>query len=196
MFTEEIADLKDRYADRFQVFHVLSQEEHESPLLSGRIDEVKLKILLELNPPELVDDWFLCGPSGLVEQVRTTLADNGVSKRQIHRELFHTGNAPPMQRSPESASLTSEVSARLDGRTTTFAMPASGSLLDAVLAHRPDAPFACKGGVCGTCRVRLVEGEVEMARNFALDPQDLEAGFRLACQSIPVSRRVVVDFDS
>lgn len=196
MFAEEIADLKDLYPTRFQVFHVLSREEHEAPLLSGRIDATKLQTLLEMNPPELVDDWFLCGPAALVEQCRAELTNRGVGKRQIHTELFHTGDEAPVQRTRESAAQASEVTVRLDGRTTTFPMPPKGSILDAVLAQRPDAPFACKGGVCGTCRVTIVEGEVEMTRNFALDPQDLDAGFRLACQSVPATGRVVIDFDT
>ena len=197
MFTEEIADLKDRYPSRFWIFHVLSREEHEAPLLSGRIDELKLKLLLEINPPDIIDDWFLCGPLGLVEQTRLALSAHQVGKRQIHTELFHTGDEKvPVQRTAESASAASQVSARLDGRTTTFDMPATGSILEAVLAQRPDAPFSCKGGVCGTCRVKLVEGEVEMERNYALDPQDLDAGFRLACQSVPTTPVVVIDFDA
>lgn len=197
MFTDEIADLKDRYPSRFRIFHVLSREEHEAPLLSGRIDATKLKLLLEIHPPDLIDDWFLCGPLGLIEQTRHALDERKVANRQIHTELFHTGDEKvPVQRSVESSSSASQVSARLDGRTTTFDMPASGSILEAVLAQRPDAPFACKGGVCGTCRVKLVEGEVEMERNYALDPVDLDAGFRLACQSVPVTPKVVIDFDA
>lgn len=194
MFADEIADLKDRYVSRVQVLHVLSQEDHGSPLLSGRIDAAKLAALLQLHPPETVHEWFLCGPAGLVDMARTTLTDAGVDRRQIHRELFWSGSSTAAA-SPPVVPGRHVVRARLDGRTTSFAMPATGSVLDALLTHRPEAPYACRGGVCGTCRMRVVEGEVAMADNYALDPQDLDAGFRLACQSVPRSSHLAVDFD-
>jgi ring-1,2-phenylacetyl-CoA epoxidase subunit PaaE len=202
MFLEELADHKDRYPERLQLVHVLSREEREAELLSGRIDAAKLDRLLDtLVPPDEVDEWLLCGPFEMIEQVREQLLARGVTNRQVHLELFHVEDGPVPVRRPSPASGESdadaaEVTVRLDGRTTTFRMPPEGSVLDATLAVRTDAPYACKGGVCGTCRARLVEGEVTMARRYALDDDEVEDGFVLACQSVPVTPKVVLDFDA
>ncbi len=200
MFADDLADLKDAHPTRFQVAHVLSREAHDAELLHGRLDETKLARLLDtLLPPETVDEWLLCGPYALVEQVRCTLTARGVDGRRIHLELFHVdGEQPRIARAPAAdGSLTRcDVTVRLDGRSSTFPMPAQGSVLDAMLAVRTDAPYACKGGVCGTCRARLVEGAVDMSRNFALEPEELAAGFVLACQSVPTTDRLVLDYDA
>src|SRR4051812_13633981 len=202
MFLEELADDKDRYPDRLQLVHVLSREERDAELLTGRIDAAKLdRLLATIVPADDVDQWLLCGPFEMVEQIRGELVARGVPNRRIHLELFHVEGEPLPVRRTSSASGTTdaaaaEVTVRLDGRTTTFRMPPEGSVLDAALAVRSDAPFACKGGVCGTCRARLVEGKVEMARHYALDDDELEEGFVLACQSVPVTPKVVVDFDA
>lgn len=201
MFLEELADLKDRYRQRLQLVHILSREERDVELLSGRIDEPKLDRLLEtLLPPDDVDDWLLCGPFEMVEQVRARLVARGVPPRSVHLELFHVEGEPVPVRARTAGRGTdadsAEVTVRLDGRTTTFRMPAEGSVLDATLAVRADAPYACKGGVCGTCRCRLVEGKVEMARHYALDDDEIDEGFVLACQSVPVTPKVVLDFDA
>jgi ring-1,2-phenylacetyl-CoA epoxidase subunit PaaE len=199
MFLEEIADLKDRYPGRLQVLHVLSRERQDAELLSGRIDAARLDLLLtSVLPVHTVDQWLLCGPFGMVEQARAALAGRGVPASDVHRELFHVaGEAPRPARSRSGPTDPGcRVTVRLDGRETTFAMPDEGSVLDAVLAHRPDAPYACKGGVCGTCRVRVVEGTVRMGRNFALEPDEVAAGFALACQAVPTSERLVVDLDA
>lgn len=200
MFLEELADYKDRYRERLHLVHVLSREPQEAELLHGRIDDAKLKAMLDtLVPPEDVDEWLLCGPYAMVQQVHATLVERGVPKPDIHLELFHVeGEAPRIARRPSSSGddAGSEVTVRLGGRATTFAMPEEGSILDATLAVRNDAPFACKGGVCGTCRCKVVEGEVEMARNYALEDSEIAAGFRLACQSIPTTPKVVLDFDA
>lgn len=195
MFAEEIADLKDRYVDRLQVFHVISSEAHAAPLLSGRIDAERLRLLLQLHPPHEVDEWFVCGPLGLIEVTRATLISHGVSADAIHREVFFTGRPPSRPAGGAARALEGTVTFRLDGRTST-APAGDGSVLDAVLAARPEAPFACRNGVCGTCRVRLVRGEVTMAQNFALEPSDLETGFRLACQSVPRTSELEIDFDA
>lgn len=201
MFLEELADLKDRYPDRLQLVHVLSREERDAELLSGRIDDAKLDTLFDsLIPADVVDEWLLCGPFELVEQVRDRLLARGVPQRRVHLELFHVEGEPAPVR-PRSAggaadADSAEVTVRLDGRTTTFRMPAEGSVLDATLSVRTDAPYACKGGVCGTCRAKLVEGEVTMARHYALDEDELDEGFVLACQSVPVTPKVVLDFDA
>ncbi len=199
MFAEELADLKDRYPTRLQFVHVLSREPQDAELLTGRIDEAKLDRLLEsVVPVDTVDDWLLCGPFELVQQVRATLVERGVPNPAIHLELFHVDGEPPRLARPrgQASDAGCQVTVRLDGRTTTFAMPDEGSVLDATLAVRADAPYACKGGVCGTCRVKVVEGEVDMTRNFALEPEEVAEGFALACQSVPTSDRLVVDFDA
>jgi ring-1,2-phenylacetyl-CoA epoxidase subunit PaaE len=201
MFLEELADLKDRYPDRFRLVHVLSREPQEAELLSGRLDPPRLRRLLELLlPPETVDEWFLCGPFAMVEGAREVLAEAGVGVDHVHTELFHVeGEAPRESASPEEvrAAGSSSVRVTLDGRASTVQVPRTGvRILDAVLAVRADAPYACKGGVCGTCRAKLVTGEVSMARNYALDPEETAAGFVLACQSVPESEDVELDFDA
>lgn len=201
MFLEELEDLKDRYLGRVQLLHVLSREHQEAELLNGRIDEPKLKVLLDsLIPPETIDEWFLCGPAEMIETARAGLLDRGVAPSSIHRELFFTGTVAP-RRSAESAAQvtagTAEVSILLDGRTSTFPLaPDAESILDATLAVRPDAPYACKNGMCGTCRARVVDGTVEMDHNYALEEDELAAGFVLACQAHPTSDRVTLDFDA
>jgi ring-1,2-phenylacetyl-CoA epoxidase subunit PaaE len=201
MFLEELADLKDRYPDRFRLVHVLSREPQEAELLSGRLDPPRLRrILAALVPPETVDEWFLCGPFEMVEGAREVLAEAGVGAEHVHTELFHVeGEAPRVSVTAEEvrAAGTSTVRVTLDGRGSTVQVPRTGErILDAVLAVRADAPYACKGGVCGTCRAKVVTGEVTMARNYALDPEETAAGFVLACQSVPVSEDVELDFDA
>jgi ring-1,2-phenylacetyl-CoA epoxidase subunit PaaE len=201
MFLDELADDKDRYPARLQLVHVLSREERDAELLTGRVDAAKLdRLLATILPPDDVDEWLLCGPFDMVEQVRDELVARGVPNRRIHLELFHVEGEPvPVRRTSSTASSdadAAQVTVRLDGRTTTFRMPPEGSVLDAALAVRSDAPFSCKGGVCGTCRAKLVEGQVTMARRYALDDDEVDEGFVLACQSVPVTPKVVLDFDA
>jgi len=195
MFLEEVADLKDRYPQRFQLVTVLSREEQQAGLPSGRLDQERLTGLLPaLLPVEQVAGWFLCGPMGLVEGAERALRGLGVSRTRIHEEIFHVDAAAPVP-SAVPAPAHSTVTARLDGRGGTWPVQDGESLLDAVLRNRPDAPYACKGGVCGTCRAFLVSGEVRMDRNFALEPEETEAGYVLACQSHPATEKVELDFD-
>lgn len=203
MFLEELADLKDRHPTRFALHHVLSREQRSSPLLSGRIDETKLRGILDaLILPETVDEWFLCGPLELVQLCRTTLEDVGVDRAHVRYELFTTGE-PGEERDPARAIVvrsdepTVSIEFRLDGQTAIVESPVSAreSILDAALRTRPDVPFACAGGVCGTCRARLVEGSVTMTENYALEPDELERGYVLTCQSHPTSDSVRVDYD-
>jgi ring-1,2-phenylacetyl-CoA epoxidase subunit PaaE len=201
MFADELADLKDTYPTRLHLVHVLSREPQEAELLSGRIDPPRLRRLFAaLVPPGTVDEWFLCGPFAMVESAREVLVEEGVDPAHVHTELFHVeGEAPRESVTPEQvrAAGTSTVVVTLDGRATTVEVPRTGQrVLDAVLGVRADAPYACKGGVCGTCRAKLVSGEVSMARNYALDPEEVAAGFVLACQSVPVSDDVELDFDA
>ncbi|MFJ9117643.1 2Fe-2S iron-sulfur cluster-binding protein [Streptomyces sp. NPDC102394] len=195
MFLEEVADLKDRYPDRLQLVTVLSREEQQAGLPSGRLDQERLTGLLPaLLPLGQVAGWFLCGPYGLVQEAERTLRALDVPRARIHEEIFHVDTAAPAA-VPVAAPAHSSVSARLDGRGGTWPVREGESLLETVLRNRPDAPYACKGGVCGTCRAFLVSGEVRMDRNFALEKEETESGYVLACQSHPVTEKVELDFD-
>jgi ring-1,2-phenylacetyl-CoA epoxidase subunit PaaE len=198
MFAEELADLKDRYPSRLQVVHVLSREPREAELLSGRLDADRLSRLLDsLVPADTVDEWFLCGPYGVVQAARAVLADRGVPAQAVHFELFHTSGAPPAAPAPPAGGAADcAVTVLLDGRASSLSMGRHERVLDAALRARPELPYACRGGVCSTCRARVVEGTVAMARNFALEPDDVSAGYVLTCQSSPTSDRLVVDYDA
>jgi ring-1,2-phenylacetyl-CoA epoxidase subunit PaaE len=198
MFLEELADLKNSYPIRFTLLHVLSAEPQLSDLLTGRIDEDKINILLDGLCTD-VDEWYLCGPLGMVSTVRAALVAAGVPGATVHSELFYVGDEPPEQALPappeHAATERSQVTVTLSGRTSTIPVSYSGpSILDAVLASRPDAPYACKGGVCGTCRAMVTAGSVSMTRNYALEPEELAAGLVLACQSRPVTAEVSLRF--
>ena len=202
MFLEDLEDLKDRYPDRFQLIHVLDEEPLDVEILSGRLDADRLERILDrLVLPGDVDEWFLCGPLPMTDVAREVLLGHGAESEHIHRELFFVGPPPaagdriPAAAEPEPASGAS-VTVLLDGRSQSFVLPEDGaSILDATLRYRADAPFACKNGVCGTCRAKVVEGKVRMDANYALEPADVDAGYALACQSHPVADRVVIDFD-
>jgi ring-1,2-phenylacetyl-CoA epoxidase subunit PaaE len=195
MFLEEVADLKDRYPERLQLVTVLSREEQQAGLPSGRLDRERLTGLLPaLLPVAEVAGWFLCGPFGLVQGAERALRDLDVPRARIHEEIFHV-DAGPTTAPAGPAPAHSTVTARLDGRGGTWPVRDGESLLETVLRNRPDAPYACKGGVCGTCRAFLVSGEVRMDRNYALETEETEAGYVLACQSHPVTEQVELDFD-
>ena len=200
MFLEELEDLKDTYPERFQLLHVLSREPQEVELFSGRLDADRMgRILDGLLPPDTVDEWFLCGPFEMVSDLRKLLVKEGVPKKQIHAEVFHVESGPPVRRAPvETAEGEgAKVTITLDGRRSTFSLPADGpAVLDAALRVRADAPFACKGGVCGTCLAKVLEGTVEMDTNWALEPDEVEKGYVLTCQSHPTSDTVVLDYDA
>ena len=201
MFLEELQDLKNRFPTRFSFYNVLSREGQDVDLLCGRIDGPKLNGFMDvLVAPQTVDEWFLCGPMEMVDELRTVLREHGVESSHVHRELFHTGPAPAPRRAQDSAAGVdgaSQVTIVLDGRRSTLALHRLGEpILDAALRVRGDAPYACKGGVCGTCRAKIVDGEVEMDSNYALEADELDAGYVLACQSHPCSERVTLDFDA
>ncbi|WP_069885234.1 2Fe-2S iron-sulfur cluster-binding protein [Streptomyces luteocolor] len=199
MFLEEVADLKDRWPDRFQLVTVLSREEQQAGLDSGRLDEERLtRLLPALLPVEEIAGWFLCGPFGLVQGAERTLRALGVDRRRIHEEIFHVDDVVTTAASAPSGSPApahSTVTVTLDGRSGTWPVRDGETLLETVLRNRADAPYACKGGVCGTCRAFRVSGEVRMDRNFALEPEETEAGYVLACQSHPATDTVELDFD-
>lgn len=199
MFLDDLHDLKDRFPERFQIVHVLSREQQDVELFSGRLDGDRLtRILKSVLPAEDVDEWFLCGPQQMVVDLRQVILDHGVDAHAIHTELFH---ADPVPRAPEAAASSIEgaaqVTIRLDGRASDFELRPDGpGVLEAALAVRSDLPFACRGGVCGTCRAKLVEGTVAMDVNYALEPEEIEDGYVLTCQSHPTSARVVLDYDA
>jgi ring-1,2-phenylacetyl-CoA epoxidase subunit PaaE len=200
MFADDLADLKDKHPARLELAHVLSREPREAELFSGRLDAAKLRALLPLLlDVTTVDHWWMCGPYGMVTDARDVLTELGVQDARIHQELFFVEEAPPEQahhEDPVADGLVSEVTVLLDGRSTVVPVARDVRILDGAQRVRPDLPFACKGGVCGTCRARLVDGEVDMRRNFALDESELAAGFVLTCQSYPVSDTLTVDYDT
>ena len=199
MFADEIADLKDEHPARLQLVHVLSREPQEVDLFSGRLDADRLQRLLPaLCDVAQVDHWWLCGPYGMVTDAMAVLAELGVPAGRVHRELFYVEDLPPEQEHHIEQPVTGgcEATIVLDGRTTTATIPPGVAVLDGAQRTRPDLPFACKGGVCGTCRARLTSGEVRMRRNFALEDSEVADGFVLTCQSMPVSEKITVDYDA
>lgn len=197
IFREAIEGLKNEHLDRLGVHHILSREHTGSDLFSGRIDAEKCERYLDLLvDPETVDEFFLCGPQDMILTLRETLLRRGVDRKRVHLELFGTG---PVKRKPRAAGETAvaaEIHLTLDGNTLSFPMAnAEQSILDAALAQGADLPFACKGGVCCTCRARLTEGSVDMDVNYALEPEEVAAGYILTCQSHPTSETVHVSFD-
>jgi ring-1,2-phenylacetyl-CoA epoxidase subunit PaaE len=198
MFADEVADLKDAHPDRMQLVHLLSREPQEVELFSGRLDGARLRRLLPLTVDvSAVDHWWLCGPYGMVTDAIDALTELGVERSRIHRELFYVEDVPPPAVEHVDAPVGSgaELTVVLDGRTSTITVPPGTPVLDAAQRVRPDLPFACKGGVCGTCRARVVSGKVDMRRNYALEEDEVEAGYVLTCQSLAVSDEVVVDYD-
>ncbi|MGW5034987.1 1,2-phenylacetyl-CoA epoxidase subunit PaaE [Streptomyces sp. JHA19] len=200
MFADELADLKDLYPARFQLAHVLSREPREAEVLSGRIDAERLATLVEaLVDVRTADHWWLCGPHGMVRDAQRVLAGLGVPDERVHQELFYADDEPVrefrhVESGPEGP--VSQVTITLDGRSTTAALPRDRTLLDGAQQTRPDLPFACKGGVCGTCRALVTDGKADMRRNFALETAEVDAGYVLTCQSYPVSGSLTVDYDS
>lgn len=200
MFAEEVADLKDRYGTRLEVIHVLSREPRDVELFSGRLDADRIRdILTAVVPVNNVDDVWLCGPYGMVADARNVLGEFGVASHRIHFELFYVDGTPPPQvsrRDREFDGPSSDVTIVLDGRRTTGKLPRDWSVLDAAEAIRSDLPFACKGGVCGTCRAKVTSGEAHMLRNYALEEDEVAAGYVLTCQTVPSSDTLTIDFDA
>ena len=210
MFRDELEDLKNRYPDRFSLMHVLSREAREVALLNGRIDAEKCATILRaMINPAAVDGFYLCGPEQMISELRETLRGHGVPPEKIHFELFTPSSdaaaAAAETRRARQARLAaapepvnaSQVTVILDGASTTLSVPRDGdSVLEVALRTRPDMPFACKGGMCCTCRARLVEGEVEMDINYTLAPDEIKRGFVLTCQSHPITDTVVLDYDA
>ncbi|HEX4788302.1 MAG TPA: 2Fe-2S iron-sulfur cluster-binding protein [Actinospica sp.] len=200
MFLEDLADLKDRYGARLNLLHVLSREERGIPLLSGRIDEERLPGLLAAIDAGAEDAYYLCGPTAMVAGAREVLA--GLGAARVRFELFDSGPRRTPAREVDDGARqaeapTAELTVTLGGRTSNCAMrPEDDSLLDAVLRARPDAPYSCTAGACGTCRARVRAGSVQMTHDYALEEAEKAAGFVLTCQSLPTSAAVELDFDA
>ena len=204
MFRDELERLKNRYMARFQLIHVLSREHRDVDILNGRIDNRKgaalCRNLLDLAA---VDEFFLCGPEGMISEVSRGLRDAGIDEARIHYELFGASAADAAAtierhhaRARRFAGQVSRVTVKADGRETTFELAPDGeNILDAALEAGVDLPFACKGGACATCRARLLRGEVEMDVRHALEDSEIAAGFVLSCQAHPLSDEVLLDFD-
>jgi len=199
MFLEELEGLKDEHLSRFQLVHVLSREPLAVELLSGRMDPPRLERLFEaFAPVSGVDEFYLCGPFGMVEGARGLLESLGVPGERVHHEVFHVPTADDLPDPVAVASAVADavVTVTLDGRTSRVEMAdATESILDATLRVRPDAPYSCTGGMCGTCRARVISGEVRMDRSYALEEDEIAAGMVLACQSHPVTDEVELTYD-
>jgi ring-1,2-phenylacetyl-CoA epoxidase subunit PaaE len=199
MFVDEVADLKDAYPARMQIVHVLSREPQEVELHSGRLDASRLTALLPVTVDVAgVDHWWLCGPFDMVTGAIEVLRELGVDASRIHRELFWVGDEPPVEATHDDAPVGEGASLTviLDGRSTTLPLPAGTPVLDGAQKVRPDLPFACKGGVCGTCRAKIVAGEAAMRRNYALEQREIDAGYILTCQALPRTSEITVDYDA
>jgi ring-1,2-phenylacetyl-CoA epoxidase subunit PaaE len=202
MFREELEDLKNLYLGRFSVLHVLESESQEIDLFTGRVDAEKCAALFSTwIDLKTVDTAFICGPEPMMLAIAGALREHGLADKQIKFELFASGQPGRAKAKATSASTgdqgaSCEATVTLDGATRTFRMPKQGeSLLDAALENSMDAPYACKAGVCSTCRAKVLEGEVEMATNHALEDYEVRQGYVLTCQCYPLTDKIVVSFD-
>ncbi len=203
MFRTEIDDLKDRFLERFQVYHVLSREAQDIELFSGRIDADRIRSMTEkgLVQPDTADGIYLCGPAAMSLELSDHLKSSGIDGSKIHTELFEApDDIKPVKIEDATLDVVEKgvgIEVVLDGTRRSFALTdASDTVLQAALRSGLDLPFSCKGGMCATCRCKVIDGEASMDRNYSLDEWELEAGFVLACQSRPKSERLVLDFDA
>ena len=204
MFKKELEAVKNRYMARFQWINILSRERQDIEILNGRINNRKgaelIQYLLDLHA---VDEFFLCGPEAMISEVSRGLRAEGIDESKIHYELFAVSAeaaaakvAKHHERALKMAGMVAQVSVNADGRQTRFELTADGqNILDGALDNGVDLPFACKGGVCATCKAKLLEGQVDMDINHALEADELAAGYILTCQAHPITGRVVVDYD-
>jgi ring-1,2-phenylacetyl-CoA epoxidase subunit PaaE len=203
LFRDELADLKDRYITRFALLHVLSRGEADTALLQGRMDGAKVRAFAQkLLRVEDVAHVFLCGPGTMIKEARNALMELGIPRERIHHEFFAPGGGayqqrpePALPKSVSSPGQGSEVVAILDGVQHRFAVPPGEHVVDAAQKAGVRVPYSCKGGMCCTCRCKLLEGKVTMDVNYSLEPWEIEAGYVLACQSRPLTARVRLDFD-
>ena len=197
MFHEALEDLKDRYLTRFVLFNVFSREEQDIELFNGRLDADKVRAFMQsLLPAETIDEAFVCGPSTMIDEVEGALIAAGVPRRHVHVERFGVPGetvAPPID---DTDAAQAKIELVIDGvRREIDFHRGQRSILDAGRAAGLDLPFSCKGGMCSTCRAKLLEGEVKMAKNYALEPHEVAAGFVLTCQAYPLTERVMISYD-
>ena len=200
IFKEELEQLKNVYFNRFEIFHFLTKEHRVSELFNGRFTKEKLKVLTEkiINLPA-IDECFICGPEDMIFLVRDELTAAGLPKDKIHYELFTTGlteaDKQRINKIVEKKVEGTEVTIVDGGKEFHFVMGEDfDNILDGALAAGADLPFACKGGVCSTCRWKVLEGTVEMKLNYSLEEEELAKNYVLSCQAVPTSQKVVVDF--
>ena len=201
IFKEEIESLKNKHLTRLRVHYIMSREQLQSELFCGRIDKQKCDSLLNLLVQQKEKaEYFLCGPYQMIQEIRESLSGNNVPEKQVHFELFTTEPAGT-QKETVAKKLVEEINAKikviLDATEYTFNIQNSDEvILDTALKNGADLPFACKGGVCATCKARLQDGEVEMLVNYGLEPDEVEAGYILTCQAVPKTKEVTVNFDT
>ncbi|MEZ5041801.1 MAG: 1,2-phenylacetyl-CoA epoxidase subunit PaaE [Saprospiraceae bacterium] len=197
---EEIEALKNLFLDRFELYYLLTKEQRSTPFFNGRLTTEKLDTIFDkMQDIQAIDDFFICGPEDMIFMLRDYLLAKQVSAKRIHFELFHSTKHPESKLIPEkptNAAADCALTIQEGGKQFTIHMPQGGeSILDAALQQGADLPFACKGGVCCTCRAKLIEGQVDMQVNYALEDEEVASGFILTCQAVPLSKKVVVDFD-
>jgi ring-1,2-phenylacetyl-CoA epoxidase subunit PaaE len=201
IFFEELEQLKNKYMQRLNILHILSREKTDSPLQLGRIDAEKLTLLDRLIGCKNMDECFICGPEEMTLNSKAFLEKSGMPTKKIHLELFTSSKimarAKKSQPDGTQKKRSSQVTIKLDGREVTIDIPLQEevTILDAALAQGADLPFACKGGMCCTCKAKLVSGEVMMDVHWGLEEEEVEQGYILTCQSYPKTEKLVVDFD-
>lgn len=200
IFKRQLSELKDRFLARLSVMHVLSREEQDVPILNGRLDGAKVQRLLStMVPISAIDHVLVCGPAGMIDDVTATLTALGIPSDRVHVERFVSADGGRPRRSPRPVSVDAPAAhvatIVVDGKRREVPVAAGEAILEAALRGGVDLPFACKGGMCATCRARLVDGTATMDVNYSLEPWELKAGFVLTCQAHPTSARVTVDFD-
>lgn len=200
IFKEQLEALKNKYINRFRIVYILSRERTDAEINHGRIDAKKCAALFGKVVSLDTDEFFICGPEEMIFTVKDFLEEKGVDKKKIHFELFTTGSTVQRkansEKQQESTERKSNITVKLDGITFDFQVPFNGNaILDEALKNGADLPYSCKGGVCCTCKARLVEGEVDMDVSYGLEAEEIEEGFILACQSHPKTEKVVIDFD-
>lgn len=199
MFREELEDLKNRHMGRLRIIHILEHDAQEVDLFTGRVDADKCAVLFDgLIDIKATDLAFICGPEPMMLGIAGALKDHGMDADQIKFELFASDQPGRLKRPAKSitpAQGTTKATITIDGSAQTVTMEKDQTVLEAALAHNLDAPFACRAGVCSTCKCRLTKGQVEMAANHALEDYEVEAGFILSCQSFPLTDEVAVDYD-
>jgi ring-1,2-phenylacetyl-CoA epoxidase subunit PaaE len=201
IFKEQLEAIKNKNMGRFMLHHILSREQTDAPVNHGRIDREKCELLSKyLVDISGMDHIFLCGPEEMIFSIREWLLEKKYPKDKIHFELFTVPGektSAVKQHTPSHEGETSRITIKIDGVSLPFNLPFEGpSILDGAIQQGADLPFSCKGGVCATCRAKLISGEVEMDTNYALEEEELAAGFILTCQSHPRTKEVHIDFDA